>query len=627
MCGIAGTIRFRGDLDLDLLTRQRDTMVHRGPDSHGLWCSVDGRVGLAHRRLSIIDLTPGGHQPMLDRERGNAITFNGEIYNYVELRDRLRAAGQTFQTASDTEVILAAYRQWGDACVRELQGMFAFALYDPHRQRVLLARDRAGEKPLFYRHTAEQFSFASEAKALLADPDCPRRVRAASLNEYLAYGYVAGPHTMFADILRVAPGHTAVIELVTGQVTHTAYWRLPHADPDAAQQPTEMLVDELQALLGTAVRRQLVADVPVGVLLSGGVDSSLITALAARASATKIRTFTVRMPGHEAFDEGPYARLVAEHLDTEHIELEAQPADVDLLPRLVAQFDDPIADASMIPTWLVSQEIRRHATVALGGDGGDELFGGYHRYPSQLQQAFLRRFTPAWVRSAAGDLATHVPEGGRGRGWLTGLAGDAGTSLANAGRLFRDDERAALSRALTYVGPTALRAPEHRRATSHADQASLVQRATRVDFGTYLVDDVLVKVDRTSMLASLEVRAPFLDPAVTEFAFGRVPDALRATRRARKVLLRKLGARLLPKALDLTRKQGFTIPVSDWMRGPWRPLLDALTTPDATSLVSTPALVRYRALLDAGRPVGDQLFALLVLRLWEREYRITDLVT
>jgi asparagine synthase (glutamine-hydrolysing) len=627
MCGINGTIRFRGTIDRALLERQRDTMVHRGPDSSGLWCSTDGRVGFGHRRLAIIDLTPGGHQPMIDTETGTAITFNGEIYNFVELRARLRARGHVFRTHSDTEVILAAYREWGADCVSQLNGMFAFAVYDESKQRVLLARDRAGEKPLFYRIDSEQFTFASEAKALLADPTCPRRVSAQSLNEYLAYGYVTGENTMFADVRRVASAGRVVISLATGDITHDRYWTLPHTTPTATSANPDALVEELHELLKASVRRQLMADVPIGVLLSGGVDSSIVTAIAAEVSGSRVRTFTARFPGHGGFDEGPYARMVADHLGTEHIELEAQAADASLLQSLVAQFDDPISDSSMIPTFLVSREIRKHATVAIGGDGGDELFGGYHRYPVQIRQERLRNQVPAFARSAAaGAAARLLPEGVPGRGFLSALAGDVGASIANAGRIYREDERQALSQAVAGLPSNALGGPELLRSSAMADRASTVQRATAVDYSSYMVDDVLVKVDRASMLTSLEVRAPFLDTDVTEFAFSKVPDAMRATEHARKIILRQLGLKLLPPALDLTRKQGFSIPVDDWMRGPWRSLLDSAGGARPHSLVNSGALVRYRTLLDAGRPVGDRLFALVFLRLWETEYAISDVV-
>jgi asparagine synthase (glutamine-hydrolysing) len=626
MCGINGTIRFHGTIDRALLERQRDTMVHRGPDSSGLWCSADERVGFGHRRLAIIDLTPGGHQPMIDTETGTVITFNGEIYNFVELRDRLRAKGHVFRTHSDTEVILAAYREWGVECVSQLGGMFAFAIYDEAKHRVLLARDRAGEKPLFYRVDGEQFTFASEAKALLADPACPRRVRAQSLNEYLAYGYVTGENTMFADIRRVAPAGRAVIDLSSGAVAHDSYWTLPRTASSASSADPEALVEELHELLKASVRRQLMADVPIGVLLSGGVDSSIVTAIAAEVSGSRVRTFTARFPGHGGFDEGPYARMVADHLGTEHIELEARAADASLLQSLVAQFDDPISDSSMIPTFLVSQEIRKHATVAIGGDGGDELFGGYHRYPVQVQAEQLRARLPRGVRQVASYAAERIlPVGTPGRGFAKSLAGTAGDGLANAGRIFRVDERIQLTDALRVLDQSQLLKPETSRSHAFEDRTSALQRATALDFSSYMVDDVLVKVDRSSMLSSLEVRAPLLDIGVIEFAFSKVPDSLKADRSNRKLILRLLGAKLLPERLDLTRKQGFSVPMDSWMKNEWRGQLDTAQA-QPHGLISLAAFKTYRDRLDAGLPIGERLYSLLFIQLWSEHYAVSDVV-
>lgn len=626
MCGIVGTVGFGVRVAPDLLERQRDTMVHRGPDSCGLWISEDQSVGFGHRRLAIIDLSPGGHQPMVHRPTGNVITFNGEIYNYLELRKTLQSLGHHFESQSDTEVVLAAFAQWGKDCLQQLEGMFAFAIYDRSTSRVLLARDRAGEKPLFYTRMSSGLSFASEAKALLMDPSVRRHVKLDSLNEFLAYGYVIGENTMFSDILRVKPGHWMEIDPLSASIQSAQYWSIPEFDGARLAMSDEAVEQETEALLRSAVRRQLVADVPVGVLLSGGVDSSLVTAIAASVSSNRLRTFTARFPGHGGFDEGPYARMVAKHLGTEHIELEAPPATADLLMSLVTQFDDPIADSSMIPTYLVSREIRRHATVAIGGDGGDELFGGYFRYPSYLRQERIRRSTPKALRKLA-SLAGRslIPPGARGRGLLDAIAGDLGTSLENAGRLYRADERTGLSHALGRLQPQALAKPESIRSSLHRSRATATQRGTALDFSTYMVDDVLVKVDRASMLTSLEVRAPFLDVRLIDHAFRGVPDRLKVTEQERKIVLRRIGARLLPKNLDLTRKQGFSIPVDGWMRGPWKGLLAEACECREQSIVDTDAIRRYRKLLEQGHPVGERLFALITLRLWERCYGLTDL--
>ena len=626
MCGIVGTIRFRGTVDRSLLERQRDILAHRGPDSQGLWCSEDARVGFGHRRLAIIDLSPAGHQPMVDPITGNVITFNGEIYNFRELRAELSSRGHRWQSQSDTEVILAAWREWGTGALTRLEGMFAFALFDASAHRVILARDRAGEKPLFVRRDANQLQFASEIKALLEDPSCPRRLSIAGLNEFLAYGFVTGAQTMLADVQRVLPGTYLSVPLDGSAIETTRYWQIPDPIDPSAAMTRDALVEQLESMLRAAVRRQLVADVPVGVLLSGGVDSSLITALAAAESHQSLRTYTVRFPEAPRLDEGPFARQVATHFGTMHTELVADSADADVLAALAIQFDDPIADSSMVPTHLVSRAIRAHATVAIGGDGGDELFGGYLRYPALLQQERWRHRLPDAIRTPLLRTAAAVwPRTARGHGLLEALAGDVGHGMAAAGRLMRARERRALSPALRRLHDSALQTPEQIRRASPA-RGSVVARATALDFSTYMVDDVLVKVDRASMLASLEVRAPLLDVPVVQFAFRDVPDALKATPDARKVLLRDLAKRWLPPSLDLTRKQGFAMPVAASMRGAWRPLRDVPLPPvlhDAIDVRARDALYRT---LDAGDDrVGDACFGVLMLHLWSAHYRISDL--
>lgn len=627
MCGIVGVVDPRGAVDPRLFEKQRDVLLHRGPDSCGLWISADHKVAFGHRRLAIIDLSPGGHQPMLDQESGCVVSFNGEIYNFQELREDLRARGHAFTTQSDTEVLLRAYREWGIECVGKLAGMFAFALYDERLQRLLLARDRAGEKPLFHTRTSDgRVLFASELKSLFLDPAVSRTVSRHSLNEYLAYGYVTGTRTMFTGIHRLPAAHRMIIDLQSMQAVIEPYWELPALQRPAHGRPLEdsEYVDQLHALLTASVKQQLIADVPIGVLLSGGVDSSIVSAIAAEVSSRPIKTFTARFTGFGSFDEGPYAAMVAHHIGSEHVELEAETASRDMLDALIRQYDDPIADSSMIPTYMVCREIRKHATVALGGDGGDELFGGYRRHSMMVQQEQLRRAIPTLVRTLGSNFAESVlAPGASGRGYLRALAGDAGRAIAQAGRVFRDDERGSLSDALAGISNEDRLRPEHIRMSLMADRATALQRSTAVDFTTYMVDDVLVKVDRASMLTSLEVRAPFLDRDVVEFAFGAVPDRLKSTPSKRKIILRLLGKRLLPAELDLRRKQGFSIPVDSWFRNEWSDLLK-MESEKQSLLVRSDAIGHYRNLLGVGRPVGDRLFALMVLRLWETHYRITD---
>jgi asparagine synthase (glutamine-hydrolysing) len=616
MCGITGVaLRQRADVPLEAMNA---TMEHRGPDDRGLWWSADGRVGLAQCRLAILDLTPGGHQPMSTADGEVTITFNGEIYNFVDLRRELESLGHGFRSRSDTEVVLAAYRQWGDAFLPRLNGMFAFCLHDRGRRRVLLARDRAGEKPLFYHLSPRGLAFASELKALMADPAFPRRVSPRALDFYLTYGYVPGEMSIFEGTSKLGQGMALAFELDSGATTKWRYWELP-APPQSSAKP-EDLVDELEALLSDAVRRQLIADVPVGVLLSGGVDSSLVTALAARASSRPVKTFTISFPGFASHDEAPFARIVAERFGTDHTEFAAEPANVELLPQLVRQYDEPIGDHSMVPTYLVSRLVRREAKVALGGDGGDELFGGYTHYSWLLREERLRSYAPRIVRKLAGSAAAHLlPPGVRGRNHIIGLAGDTGYSIAHINVYFDRLTRERLLRGRVRLDDD--ETPEAYRASLVDASYPPVRRAAETDFRTTMADAYLVKVDRASMLNSLEIRAPFLDHRVIDFAFGRVPDCLKATESERKILLRRLAARVLPPELDLKRKQGFSMPLDHWFDGDWgRFMTTVLRESDTFDRATVETLIKDQA---RGRTNATRLFALTVFELWKREYRVS----
>ncbi len=626
MCGIVGYVSTNRPLASPLLVKMRDTLSHRGPDDAGAWRSEDGLVALAHRRLAIIDLSPAGRQPMADTSGGLQIVFNGEIYNYQEVRRELETRQHVFRTATDTEVILEAYLEWGDDCLRRLNGMFALALYDQTRRRLLLARDRAGEKPLFYRRGNGTLIFASELKALLADPSCPRVLDPVALDFYLAFGYVPGDRCLLSGIQKLPQGHAAVFDLSSGETRISRYWELPQPE-HAAIQYDDDLVAELEAILLDSVRLRLIADVPVGIMLSGGVDSSLVVAMASRVSSRRVKTFTISFPGSGAFDEAPYAREVARHFDTEHVELAAEMATLDLLPELARQYDEPIADSSMVPTYLVSRLIRREATVALGGDGGDELFGGYWQHTWVQQQARMGGWIPRPAkRLARSAVSKFLPVGTKGRNYLFGLTADWPMNIVQFNVFFDEDAR---HRLLAPLGAARPRrgAPETYKAGLCADRDTPLQQATALDFRTYLVDDILVKVDRASMLSSLEVRAPFLDPRLIEFAFGKVPDRLRATAHERKILSRKLAERLLPRTLDLRRKQGFALPMRKWLKGDWGRYIEDVLTGGEADLFDRRIVRQLLAGQRGGFSNMQRLFALTMIELWRREYRITNVAS
>lgn len=623
MCGIVGIVSNTPQTQRAWLAIGRDAMTHRGPDDAGEWWSADGRVGLAQRRLSIIDLSPAGHQPMHD-VLGTAlsIVFNGEIYNFTDLRVELIAKGYSFKSHSDTEVILAAYREWGTECLSRFNGMFAFALYDAEKKTVFLARDRAGEKPLFYHQAGGELRFGSELKALLADSTLPRRIAPDALDCYLAMGYVPGERCMLQGFNKLPPAHALLFNLKTGESKVWRYWQLPELVAAQAPLNEAALLDELESLLEDAVRRQMVADVPVGVLLSGGVDSSLITAMAVRASS-QVQTFTIGFPGHGKLDETEHARLIARHFGTRHTELMAEDATADLLPRLARQFDEPMVDSSMIPTFLVSQLVRQHCTVALGGDGGDELFGGYGHY-SRLQwmQQKLGPIPHPLRKGIALAAKNFLPVGFAGsnmRTWLMAMGQDLQLGLPQVATCFDAISRQKLMANSPDYGFTA--------EGIFLDQVpvnpDLLQRATRMDFANYLAEDILIKVDRASMLNSLEVRAPLLDYRLIEFAFGKVPSRLKATQTEKKILLKRLTTRVLPPEFDRQRKQGFSIPLGEWLKvGAFRSLFnEVLRDPECSFDAGMVDSLLHGQ--DQGRRNGERLFALVLFELWRREYGVT----
>jgi asparagine synthase (glutamine-hydrolysing) len=557
---------------------------------------------------------------MLDATGELCLVFNGEIYNFVDLRKELEAKGHWFRSRTDTEVILAAYREWGTDCVTRLNGMFAFALYDAGQRQVFLARDRAGEKPLFYSLANGSLRFASELKALMADPCFSRRVDLEGLDCYLGFGFLSGDCCILQRVKKLPPAHALVFDLERGDAVVSGYWEVPGPPEDYGTGAGEAgLVDELEWLLQDAVRRQLVADVPVGVLLSGGVDSSLVTAMAARASA-KVKTFTVQFPGFARYDETEHARLIARHFGTEHIELEAANASPDLLSVLARQFDEPIVDSSMIPTFLVCQVVRRHCTVAVGGDGGDELFGGYTHYPRLLWMARYLGWIPYPLRHVVGRVAAEaLPVGFTGRNWLQAMGSDLEQGLPLIASYFDASSRRRLLDGVA-IGPSCA---ERIREQQIPDLPDLLQRATRADFGQYLAEDILVKVDRASMLSSLEVRAPLLDCRVIEFAFGKVPSSLKATATQRKVLLKKLAARVLPPDFDLERKQGFSIPLAAWLRaGPWQRFFREVLLESRDGLFDRRFVAHLFEGQAKGRSNSERLFALVLFELWRREYNV-----
>lgn len=627
MCGIIGIASQSPINERQLLIAQRDTMYHRGPDDAGIWWSNDGRVGLAHRRLAILDLSPAGHQPMQDETGDLSIVFNGEIYNFKDLRRELEAKGYTFRSNSDTEVILEAYRAWGLDCLTHFNGMFAFGIYDAEQRRIFLARDRAGEKPLFYRSKNGSLYFASELKALMTDPTFPRRLDPEALDCYLAFGYVPDDRCILHGVNKLPPAHALSFGLDSGESRVWRYWQLPEppcVQGESIKVDEVALLEELEDLLQDSVKRQLVADVPVGILLSGGVDSSLTTAMAAR-SASKVKTFTIRFPGHGKYDETEHARLIANHFGTEHIELEAESSEVELLQLLARQFDEPMVDSSMLPTYLVSKLVHEHCKVALGGDGGDELFGGYTHYKSLLWLKKYLGWVPLTPRKSIGRLAARaLPLGLKGRNWLEGLGTDFERGLPFTATYFGPRERRALLGNELDVTNLNRNTAENIRLHKTPQNTDLLQRATRMDFENGLPEDILVKVDRCSMMNSLEIRAPWLDYRVVEFAFRKTPSSMKTSSTDSKILPKMLARKILPRQFDTQRKQGFSIPLGSWLKKEeWKHYFRQVLLDSKESLFSCGFVSGLLANQTKGYSNSERLFGLVMFNLWAQEYKIT----
>ena len=620
MCGFVGysSSNVAAQEASAVLPQLRDTLEHRGPDAFGLWTTPDKRVGLAHRRLSIIDLSSAGHQPMRLETHGLTLVLNGEIYNHLELRGRCIKRGfNSWNGHSDTEVLLVHLALYGlEATLQQLCGMFAFALHDQHQGTLVLARDRLGEKPLFIRSTPTGFWFASELKALMNLPGSVARIDARALGAYLSSGYVPSNSCILQGATKLKPGHFLVLDCATGSFRSSSYWQLPL--PQASYQSLDHLglLNRLEALLQDSVVRQLSADVPVAVLLSGGVDSSLMTALAAR-YRSDVNTFTITFPGHPE-DEDSHARLIAAHFGTTHHTMPALASSADLLPLLASQFDEPMADSSMIPTWLLCQQVSKSFKVALGGDGGDELFGGYLHYSRFLTMARRCRSIPLEFRRLLRLLASQFPIGFRGRSYGLDLGSDFNHEIPGLHRLFQPAEISSLLASSCSPFPTA------KLCLDGVDEPmDLLSRLTRFDALNYLPDDILVKVDRCSMAAGLELRAPFLDHQLVEFAFRDVPSCFKATSSARKRLLKDLAARLLPYGFDLQRKQGFSIPLASWLReGPFRDLVhDVLLS--GSCMFEPKAMKSLLRSQDRGYANSERLFALTLFELWRQSYAIS----
>ena len=591
---------------------------HRGPDAEGLWSS--GRAALGHRRLSIIDLSPEAHQPLLNEDRTIGATVNGEIYNFAELRADLIAKGHRFRSNSDSEVVLHLYEEYGPDGIAKMTGMFAFALWDSRNQRLVLARDRAGKKPLFYRRTpGGGLAFASELHALVRGfRDLPAEPNFAAIDEYLTLQYVPTPHTAFRDIHKLPAAHLAILEPGADLVVRR-YWRKPEGLERGGSE--EDLARELRDLLAKAVRRRLVADVPVGAFLSGGIDSSTVVALMATQSTRPIQTFSIGFP--DASDsELPWARQVAARYGTVHHEKVVGPAVAEIVQELVRHHGEPFADSSAVATYCLAEMTRESVTVALSGDGSDETFAGYKRYMT-AQLAHVHDALPArWralYRTGLGAVvnaaAPHIA------GFVDHLGDGEAVRYPYIMCQFTSEEKRALKIGPAWSSDGDATVARFRRVLSESGSRSRLGRLVDLDWQTYLTDDINTKVDIASMAHSLEVRSPFLDTDVVEFA-ARIPRRMLMRTRG-KQLLRRAVRDLVPPAIMRRSKRGFALPLRRWMKGELASLTrDVLLdrTARERGLFCPSRVERLIATVDRDRNAPDRVWTLLVLELWFREF-------
>jgi asparagine synthase (glutamine-hydrolysing) len=612
MCGILGVYNKSG-IVLEQFLKQRDSISHRGPDDAGLWISDDCQIGLASRRLSIQDLSSNGRMPMVSSDSNFIIVFNGEIYNYLELKSALVDLGFSFNSNSDTECVLNAYIAWGTNCLTRLTGMFSIAVFDIKKNYLFLARDRAGEKPLYYWSHHNGFSFSSELKQLLIDNDLPRKLNFKAVKQYFEDGFAKGEVSFIDDVYKLSSGHYLIYDLNYERLEIFKYWDVPvYSNNNVIK---DDLLEQLDALLSESVRKQMISDVPLGVLLSGGVDSSLITSYAVE-NTSDLKTFHISFDGFGKFDESAHARQVSEYFGTNHYELSGNEIEFEMIDEMLEYFDEPLGDSSMLPTFLVSKLTKEHVTVALGGDGGDELFGGYLTYATLLSDRYSLLHSSKYLSNFFDFTGSKMPAGMKGRNFLLNTRGDKYERFLN-NRIFDKYSFKEI------FAPDYFKELELLKSKIEIEISDdFLYDITKYDFKNYLCDDILVKVDRASMASSLELRAPFLDSHLIEFAFSQVPSYLKIGEGSLKILLKDLLKKRIPsKEFDFNRKQGFSIPLNDWIADKWHEnMLQEIS--ELPSIFNRDFIYKMCLNVKRGYSNSSRLYAIIVFSKWMKKYNI-----
>jgi asparagine synthase (glutamine-hydrolysing) len=623
MCGIAGELRFdRAPIAEERLLAMRDSLVHRGPDSDGAYISSASAVGLGFRRLRIIDLTANASQPMTNEEGSIQVVFNGEIYNFRDLRSGLVAGGHRFKSRSDTETIVHLYEDEGPDCIARLDGMFAIAIWDQRLRRLLLARDRAGKKPLFYYRTDRLIAFASEMKSFFGHPDLPMEVDPEAVPYYFIHGYVPGPATFYKGVRQLEPGAILTVD-EQGRTDVRRYWHISFPrESDVAQVSADDAAAGVRERMTRAVERRLISDVPLGAFLSGGIDSTIVVGLMSRVMSEPVKTFSIGFEGDATYDETAFARLAASRFKTDHTEFRVAPDATGLVDALIWHHDGPFGDSSAVPTYIVSKLARAHVTVVLTGDGGDEVFAGYRRFRATLQ---AERF-PRVAARAGKALVSLLPSARHERDRLADVQRFFGAASASL------EERMTQWNALFFADLAELLRPDFTSALRPIDRLhylagerprmahrSPLSQLLHVNFTSYLADDLLVKVDRCTMANSLEARSPFLDRELIEYV-ARLPDRFKLDGARYKAILRDAFADLLPPEIDRRPKMGFGVPLGAWFRGNLRePMSDLLLASGARyrEMLSGPFVEKLvQRHLTGEANLGPQLWSIMCFERW-----------
>ena len=624
MCGICGKISFNRDVSEELIRKMCGTLTHRGPDDEGVY--VKGGIGLGHRRLAIIDLSPAGHQPMSNEDGSIWIVLNGEIYNFLELREGLEKKGHRFKSHSDTEVVLHLYEDKGPECVKDLRGMFAFAIWDERKELLFAARDRIGKKPFYYRHKNQVLIFGSEIKAILQDPDVSREVNRPAITDYLSYGYTPTPETMFMGIMKLPPAHFMVYE--KGKISIEKYWELDFSKKLKLSE--REYCDRTMDLLEECTRIRLISDVPLGAFLSGGIDSSAVVYMMSKLSSKPVKTFSIGFD-NEKYSELKYAKIIAERFKTEHHEYIVKPDAIELLPKLVWHYNEPYADSSALPSYYVAKMTRQKVTVALNGDGGDEDFGGYERFMAARYAELINKAPIPFKKKIIEAIIKRIPESlefkdskARLRRFMVELSKSYRERHYNWMAIFNNYEKNSL------FSDEFNKEISGRNSFSYLDKAfnecgseDVVDKVMCADIKTNLLDDLLVKMDIATMANSLEGRSPFLDHKMMEFC-AAMPSNMKIKGTKLKYILKKALSRALPKEILSRGKMGFGVPLDSWFR-------NELKGYSYDILMSDKAMKRgyfkkeaVKKLLDdhmaAKANNGARIWSLLFLELWHRMF-------